>query len=165
MTRTPVDSSYWVKEHTLLAGEYPGSACRERAGAKVMALLDHGVEVFVDLTEEGELESYADLVQPGAHLRFPIRDLSVPETLDEMVTILDTIDEHIRAGRLVYVHCRGGVGRTGVVVGCWLARRLGGPAALSRLGELWSRCPTSRSRRSPETDEQRQFIRGWERGR
>lgn len=98
------------------------------------------------------------------HLRFPIQDVSVPESADAMVAILDTIAEHVDAERLVYVHCWGGVGRTGVVVGCWLARQMGGPEAFARLQELWRHCPKSQLRRSPETREQRQYILDWEVG-
>ena len=39
-----------------------------------------------------------------------------------MTAILDAIDTSLTGGRLVYVHCWGGVGRTGTVVGCWLLR-------------------------------------------
>ena len=35
------------------------------------------------------------------------------------------------AGRRVYVHCRAGIGRTGTVIGCYLAEQgLDGPAAV-----------------------------------
>ena len=76
--------------------------------------------------------------------------------------ILNTIDDHINRGRIVYVHCWGGVGRTGTIVGCWLARRgYEGHAALSTLQELWRQCPKSVHRNSPETEEQRQYILNW----
>jgi len=35
-----------------------------------------------------------------------------------MHEILDTIDAALSAKRIVYVHCWGGVGRTGTVIGC-----------------------------------------------
>src|SRR5260370_41266282 len=52
--------------------------------------------------------------------------------------ILDTIDGEIARGKAVYVHCWGGHGRTGVVVGCWLQRHaLGGKAGpIARIKEL-----------------------------
>ncbi len=79
---------------------------------------------------------------------------------------LGAIDGHLAAGRTVYVHCWGGVGRTGTIIGCWLARRHEpGQAALDRLKELWRENPKSRQgRRSPETDGQEQYVREWYEG-
>ena len=37
-----------------------------------------------------------------------------------MREILDCLDDALRSGRKVYVHCRAGIGRTGTVVGCLL---------------------------------------------
>ena len=39
-----------------------------------------------------------------------------------MSRILDDVDAALADGRTVYVHCWGGIGRTGTVVGCWLMR-------------------------------------------
>ena len=75
---------------------------------------------------------------------------------------LDAIDEHMSQGRTVYVHCMGGIGRTGTIVGCWMARHgLTGQAALDRLRELWRACPKSQYSRSPESREQERYIREW----
>jgi hypothetical protein len=65
--------------------------------------------------------------------------------------------------KIVYLHCWGGVGRTGLIVGCWLARHgYKGQAALDRLRGLWQNCPKSTHRKSPETGEQEQYIISWE---
>lgn len=89
-----------------------------------------GVNAFVDLTEAGEsgLKPYAHMLADGAaHRRMAIRDAGVPRTAADMTAILDCIDGHLERGDVVYVHCWGGVGRTGTVVGCWAcaARRFG----------------------------------------
>ena len=63
---------------------------------------------------------------------------------------------------MVYVHCWGGVGRTGTIIGCWLARHYEpGHAALGRLTELWQDNPKSRTRRSPETTDQVWYVLEW----
>jgi hypothetical protein len=105
-----------------------------------------GVDFVVDLTEEGELPAYACSCE---RRRMAIRDFSVP-TREELTAILDTIDGALAYGRTVFVHCRGGIGRTGTVLGCWLRRH--GASADEAFAALEGR---------PETDEQRALIRSW----
>jgi ADP-ribosyl-[dinitrogen reductase] hydrolase len=159
----PIEQCYWVVPGKLLAGEYPRNKDEVSTRGKIGALVDAGVKVFVDLTEEDEgLLPYAEMLDGVRHLRFPIRDVSVPASPEVTVAILDTIDAHLHRGEMVYVHCWGGVGRTGVIIGCWLARHgQGGESALGRLRELWQHCPKSSWRKSPETLEQERYITAW----
>ena len=166
MTDRPIENCYWVVPGQLLAGEYPRDLDEDSSRAKLARLTEAGVSVFIDLTEAPDLYSYAQWIENGTHLRFPIEDTKVPCSPEQTTAILDAIDEHISEGRTVYIHCMGGVGRTGTIVGCWLARHgLGGHAALDRLHELWRACPKSRYRRSPESREQERYIREWRDGR
>jgi protein tyrosine phosphatase len=97
---------------------------------KLRSFLETGVDIFMDLTEEGELRGYEqELIdiarQTGKKVtcaRFPVPDLSVP-TGHQMDDILKTIEDETLGGRAVYVHCMGGIGRTGTVVGCYLAEK------------------------------------------
>jgi protein-tyrosine phosphatase len=64
----------------------------------------------------------------------------------------------------VYVHCWGGAGRTGLVIGAWLVRHgMAGDAALAEVQRLYdgTRRPGDRRRRSPETWEQQEYVRRW----
>jgi hypothetical protein len=162
-------SCYWVVPDKFLAGEYPRNFDEESSVGKVDALIHLGVRAFIDLTGPADpLEPYVHLLRPHAalgvsHQSFPIRDLSVPQSPQTTTAILDAIDKHLTLGRLVYVHCWGGVGRTGVIVGCWLARHgYNGQKALDHLHALWRRCDKSAFRRSPETDEQERYVISWE---
>ena len=79
-----------------------------------------------------------------------------------MVAILDAIDHALAEGRNVYVHCWGGVGRTGTVVGCWLVRHgRTGDEALDQVADWWQSMEKADRRRSPETREQRTYVREW----
>lgn len=73
-----------------------------------------------------------------------------------MQMILDTLDSAMESGHTVYLHCHGGRGRTGTVVGCWLVRHgRTGEQALARIAELRG------DHESPETREQRAFVLNW----
>jgi len=169
----PTTSSYWVVPGRFLAGAYPGAVIPQDHRQKVSDLLAAGVRVFVNLMEVDETSHegtpfvpYEDLVQspqPGAScLRFPIQDLSVP-TIDEMTDILDAIDRCLSENQAVYVHCWGGVGRTGTVVACWTLRHgLASPDnVLQQLSHLRRQDRERGYRESPETPAQRDFVLGW----
>jgi protein-tyrosine phosphatase len=66
-------------------------------------------------------------------------------------------------GRKIYLHCWGGIGRTGTTVGCYLVRHgRTGEEALRQLAEWWKKVPKSRIHiHSPETHEQADFILKW----
>jgi hypothetical protein len=161
-TRGPIAQSYRVTER-LYAGGYPGPFS-ELEGLEKLAALG-GVDVFVDLTGPDDgLRPYAESLRGGARrVAFPVPDFSVPSR-ERLVEILDTVDSELDAGSTVYVHCWGGIGRTGTVIGCWLVRHgASGEEALERLAVLHGPTPSG-WRRSPETDEQRETVLGWRPG-
>ncbi|MBD2428246.1 protein-tyrosine phosphatase family protein [Phormidium sp. FACHB-1136] len=157
----PFENCYWVEEGKFLAGEYPRNKDHASSEAKVQAILAAGVTAFVDLTEDGELLPYEAFIHPAAYYRFPIVDVSIPESPAEMVRILDTLDQLMAAEAVIYLHCWGGVGRTGTVVGCWLARQMGGSLAWERLQQSWQQCAKSAFKQSPETLAQQRYVKTW----
>lgn len=168
---TPGDS-YWVVPGKILAGPYPGAPSKSAARGKLEAFVDLGVTCFLDLTEEGEgppLHPYAMLLRRVAssrkrritYLRMPIRDVDIP-TSWQMRAILATLRAALEEGETVYIHCWGGVGRTGTVVGCYLREEGASPSEV--LGMLAAmRTQTERAHRtSPETEAQRTLVTQWE---
>ena len=172
-TTAPTSSSYWVVPGLLLCGAYPGAQDPDERRAKVRALVGSGVQTFISLMEEDETNYAGEPFEPYDNLarefcpdvccvRHPIKDLSVP-TPAEMKVILTVIDESLAAKRPVYVHCWGGVGRTGTVIGCWLLRHGHATPAnvLDVLMGLRKQDRERRHRMSPETAEQQRFVKGW----
>ena len=167
----PHANCYWLVPGRILAGEYPRDFDETSSRSKMQAILAAGVTQFVDLTEEAEGPvPYLPLLQvfartPGReplHVRHAVRDKSVPEPA-QMRAILDEIDVAAATGHCIYLHCWGGIGRTGTVVGCLLVEAgFAAEDALRLLAHKWTvmekrkRCPAS-----PETPEQVAFIRNW----
>lgn len=169
----PFPNSYWVRPFRFLAGEYPGPMNSEETRRKLRLLLACGVTFCVDLTHEHELRSYESLLRTEAlavgraveYGRMPIQDFGVP-SVAAMSQILDLLDRALGAGHVVYLHCWGGIGRTGTVVGCYLARHgMAGEQALAELQSLRQVLPQAyRRRASPETEEQRRMVLHWPAG-
>ena len=167
----PHNNCYWVIPNKLLAGEYPAAWDPDASRRRIGAYLDVGVNYFVDLTEAGELPPYVSMLNSEAgkrgviveHQRMSIVDMDIPEPA-LMTTILDTIDSAIDADRTVYVHCWGGIGRTGTVVGCYLVRHgNSGDEALGEIAQLWQNVEKrDYYPRSPQVDEQYDFVRNWQ---
>ncbi len=164
-----IPDAYWVVPGRLLAGEYPGSVEESETRHKLGLFLDAGFTFYLDLTEEGELAPYAPLLQQEAaarqmaveHCRIPVHDLGNPAPA-KVVRILDTIDAAIVAGRRVYMHCWGGIGRTGTIVGCYLVRHgLTGAQALAEIARLRQGTPDAAKPVSPEVHAQRERVHNW----
>lgn len=160
----PLPNSYWVVPGRLLAGEYPGGATVEETRARLGRLLDAGIDYFLDLTAPEELEPYEYLLPASVgHERKPIPDHGVPRERAHMREILWYLRQALADGRCVYLHCRAGIGRTGMTVACHLIEEgLESAAALERLSALWSRSARSSSWPAvPETDEQFEYVQAW----
>jgi dolichol-phosphate mannosyltransferase len=159
----PFPNTYWVFPERLLAGEHPagfGENLRERMEHLHLA----GIDAFFDLTEEGEGSDYGSMLPAGAeYRRFPIGDQSVPLNVSAARALLDAIQDALARRRRVYLHCRAGIGRTGLVVGCLLAEETGdGKKALTRLNELWPQSARATHwPRIPQTPEQADYVRHW----
>ena len=169
MAQTPLPNSYWIEQDRLLAGEHPTGINEESTRQRLRKIVDAGIDCFIDLTDPIEFASYQPMLaalktgRALTYLRLPIRDHGVPESDAHMQEILAALDGALAEGRSVYLHCRAGIGRTGLVAGCWLAGRCGGGAAgLARLNRRWrGNARSSTWPKVPETDEQKQYVRRW----
>ncbi len=164
---TPTTNCFQVYDERIWGCEYPFALDEEKGKEKLQEAMNFGITHFIDLTEEGELVPYAEHIPSDSlvtHYRFPIPDTSVPSSCESMLDLLKRID-HILLNHnaKIYLHCWGGVGRTGTVVACWIAwkRHLGFSDTMKALDNLWKECPKSRFRSIPDTEEQIDFIRNF----
>jgi hypothetical protein len=164
MRHLPTPEAYEVTS-TLLAGGYPGGMTLDGSEPVVRRYERLGVTLFVDLTHPADpLPTYERDLVAARRSPHPIVDLGTP-TLIQLERILDEIDAALADDDTVYVHCWGGIGRTGTVVGCWLVRHgLDAGDAIARIAEL-RRPALDASMPSPQTAAQRALIRSWRRGR
>jgi ADP-ribosyl-[dinitrogen reductase] hydrolase len=160
----PLANCYWVVPGKLLAGEYPGGASTEATRERLQRLTEAGISAFIDLTQPGELAPYdAELPAGVDYVRKPIPDHGLPAERGDMAAILAWLRKALDSTRAVYLHCRAGIGRTGMVAGCFLAEQgLGGEGALTELNRLWQQSARSEIWPSvPETGAQVEYVRGW----
>lgn len=166
--RTPdpiIPDSYWVTEK-LAAGAYPGARDADAAREKIARFEAARIRHFVDLTHLADgLEPYDAHLQMARRLRHPIVDMDVP-TGEEMMGILDAMDAALEERGRVYVHCWGGIGRTGTVIGCWLVRHGDAPEkAIAKIRRWREPLPVfQRYPDSPQTPRQHEMVRGWRKG-
>jgi protein-tyrosine phosphatase len=170
----PNTCTYWVSEH-VLAGERPTAkqGGLDATRIKLGHYLDAGISVFIDLTESGQKPDYEIVLRELAETRgiandveyhrIPIPDFGIPTTTTDMVTILNAMDDAVSRNKKVYVHCAGGIGRTGTTIGCYLVRHGNdGKTALQEVNRLFQHSDRSmESWSSPETREQISFVRDW----
>jgi ADP-ribosylglycohydrolase len=163
----PLPNSYWVLPGQLLAGEYPGAATAEATRSRLQRLLAAGIGCFFDLTQPGEVAPHppyeSELPAGIEYLRAPITDHGIPKERTQMAAILETLSRALDSGRPVYLHCRAGIGRTGMVAGCLLIERgLTADQALTELNRVWQQSArASRWPSVPETAEQTRYVRTW----
>lgn len=159
----PLHQSYEVWGNGIIyAGEYPGDKNGEIAKQKIARMYHFGVRHFIDLTEEGELRPYNHLLPcETTYTRFPITDCGAPKSIESVQRLLLRIEELKKMDGYVYVHCWGGVGRTGTIIACYLAQNWDEPdlnKTLEVLRRNFTKMPKSAYRETPETKEQIDFI-------
>ncbi|MGD1805947.1 cyclin-dependent kinase inhibitor 3 family protein [Dapis sp. BLCC M126] len=89
--------------------------------------LDYETDILITLLEEHELEDIqiSNLgkvaeAQGIKSIRFPIKDRSIPTSIDDFINLINNILKVIKEGQTVVIHCKAGLGRTGTVAACCL---------------------------------------------
>ena len=82
-----------------------------------------GYNIFIDLTDDlDKVTPYKEyLSDDSIYYSYPIRDQMSPPSQEGVTKLIETV---IRDGNKknikIYVHCRGGHGRAGLITGCFL---------------------------------------------
>jgi len=151
---------YWVD------GPWPGKlalAARPRGGdwledelrdwrqagiAAVMSLLTPSEESSLDLSQESSGAKALGMT----FISLPIEDRQVPNSESEVTSALDRANAMLMSGKNLVIHCRQGVGRTGLIGACLLVSKGVDPS--SAVDQL----SAARGVAVPETSEQRRLI-------
>eukprot|EP00698_Gefionella_okellyi_P005078 TRINITY_DN14669_c0_g1_i1.p1 TRINITY_DN14669_c0_g1~~TRINITY_DN14669_c0_g1_i1.p1 ORF type:complete len:178 (+),score=31.46 TRINITY_DN14669_c0_g1_i1:17-550(+) len=160
----PVTQSYWVVPGRFLAGRTPVPSVEQ-----IRDLAAGGIRCIISLQPVQEQQRYGALVSDlVAQAKVACRCVTVPvidfacPSVEVVGTILKEIDTALAQNEPVYLHCAGGKGRTGCIVGCWLVQHGVKPeAALQALADL--RKFYGMVSHSPETEDQRSRVKSWKR--
>ena len=153
-------SIHWV------AGLEPhriGLMARPRGGEQLAGEVDAwslaGVDVVVSLLESREAKDLELLDEPalcakrGIEFRsLPVPDRGTPGSRKDFGALIDLLVQDLDAGRALAIHCRAGIGRTGIVAAC-LLNRLGVP-----VNELFHRLSGARGLAMPDTPNQIEWV-------
>lgn len=121
----------------------------KRAGIQsILSLLTPDENQELGLREEGR-----EVQRQGLEFSsFPIPDLQVPRSESKLGEVLDNVAGNLSSGKNVLIHCRQGIGRTGLVAACLLVKSGMSPGAAVEAASA------ARGTAVPETSEQRDWI-------
>jgi len=114
----------------------------------IVSLLETREEADLDLAAERSTAEALGLT----FLSFPIPDRGVPKDARAFCAFATQVADHVRQGRGVVVHCRAGIGRSGLTAA----------GALVSLGhdprDVFATLSTARGLPVPDTDEQLEWF-------
>jgi|TARA_B100001059_G_C17838497_1_gene590100 ribA/ribD-fused uncharacterized protein len=151
-------SSYFIKDRAMF-GSFPTQEAVEE-------LEKNGVRNFVNLTRSHERKITPYKTQYH-YISFPITDHQVPDDRGKFASFIVKIADiiyNLKKGELVYIHCKGGHGRSGIVVAALLCHIFGmSPReALEHTTMYHSNRKTMREKwrqiGSPQTYQQKGFV-------
>ncbi|MGM9485892.1 protein-tyrosine phosphatase family protein [Ideonella sp. YS5] len=118
-----------------------------------------GITLVVSLLERSEVLELELKAEPtlcaGAGIQFfsfPIPDRGIPASVREFSRFLSEVHAEILKGAHVAIHCRAGIGRTGLVSGC-LLHMLGVPYK-----DIFQVLSRSRGLAVPDTSTQEEWV-------
>ena len=145
---------YWVIPGRLAILPKPRGG--EWLDDEIASYAAQGLQVLLTLLtpdEEIELELTDEVVLAEKHgldfMRYSIADRGIPKSATLFAEVIHDLAD---SGKAVGVHCRAGIGRSGLATAA-IMLRLG-----HELGDAWESIATARRVRVPDTPEQRDWV-------
>lgn len=123
-------------------------AWREADVDVVVSLLENDEAAQLNLLHERQAAEDHDI----DFISFPIPDRGVPASMQDAVSLIARIGAQLEAGKNVAVHCRQGIGRSGLIAAGVLMTSGAGPAEAMQI------VSSARGVAVPETLAQRQWT-------
>ena len=114
---------------------------------KIVCLLEDWEQKELGLASEEELCEKNGI----EYLSFPIPDRGLPST-NSALALAENLFKEIRSGKHIAIHCRAGIGRTGIIAGTILLK-LGKSSE-----EAFTLISKARGVRVPDTEEQENWL-------
>lgn len=163
LTMKPTGYSYRV-DLNVWAGEYPVWDWDDSIGRmQIQMFTDFGINFFIDLTESGEMPPYAQFLSPSIErYRLHIPNRGTPAAVEDVVRLFQVIECTLsdKPFTNIYIHCLGGVGRTGTIVACYYIyfKQMAADEALAEMRRMFSSHERAVWMSAPETEAQIDFI-------
>jgi protein-tyrosine phosphatase len=147
---------YWVTKQLAIVPRPEGD---DRLDDEMVALRGAGIDVVVSMLEaretallgledEGEAAERAGIV----FVHFPVPDRGVPVERPAFEDFLTRLEDYLKAGKRVGVHCRACIGRSSVTTASLMIRSGSDPY------EVWLKISVARGLVVPDTYEQRDWV-------
>ncbi len=151
-------SIHWIRVESQRLGIIPRPRGWDCLGDDLDSLQKAGIDVISALTanEVDELgladEALHCLALGIEFFSFPIEDRGVPDCIEAYCDLIRLLSERLNEGKSVAVHCRGGIGRSSIIVASLLIAR--GLTVESAFCEI----ETARGCGVPDTPDQRKWV-------
>jgi protein-tyrosine phosphatase len=151
--------SYFIPDKALF-GSYPTQD-------NIYILQNEGVRYFIDLTYYNE-KNILPYKTDYNYIKYPIRDHSIPEdwkSFSILIIGICNILNSLKENEKIYIHCKGGHGRSGILVACIFCYyyKLDVDTALQKTKECHSKRPIMKDKwrklGSPQNIIQKDFVK------
>jgi protein-tyrosine phosphatase len=151
---------YWIKDFKV---GHLAIMPRPRAGDwledEIKGLRQEGVDILVSLLTIDEIyelgyKAENDICRANniEFISFPIPDRKIPSSMTETIQLSQSLLTQIISGKKVAIHCRAGIGRSALMVGCILVCSSISPFM------AYEMVAKSRGLAVPDTEEQKLWL-------